>query len=55
MMAVIAVTLALLANLLFKIGLVLGIGGKALSRDALPGLLLIGIGLSVALVINQRF
>lgn len=53
--AVIAVTLALLANLLFKIGLVLGIGGKALSRDALPGLLLIGIGLSVALVINQRF
>lgn len=53
--AVIAVTLALLANLLFKIGLVLGIGGKALSRDALPGLLLIGIGLSVALVMNQRF
>lgn len=50
--AVIAVTLALLANLLFKIGLVLGIGGKALSRDALPGLLLIGIGLSVALVMN---
>lgn len=53
--AVIAVTLALLANLLFKIGLVLGIGGKALSRDALPGLLLIGVGLSVALVMNHRF
>lgn len=51
--AVIAVSLALLANLVFKIGLVLGIGGKSLSRDALPGLLLIGIGLSMALVVNQ--
>ena len=51
--AVIAVTLALLANLLFKIGLVLGIGGKSLTRDALPGLLLIGIGLSLGMVLNR--
>jgi uncharacterized membrane protein (DUF4010 family) len=51
--AVIAVTLALLANLVFKIGLVLGIGGKSLTRDALPGLLLIGIGLSVGMVLNR--
>ena len=50
--AVIAVTLALLANLLFKIGLVLGIGGKSLTRDALPGLLLIGIGLSLGMILN---
>jgi uncharacterized membrane protein (DUF4010 family) len=51
--AVIAVTLALLANLVFKIGLVLGIGGKSLTRDALPGLLLIGIGLSLGMVLNR--
>lgn len=51
--AVIAVTLALLANLLFKIGLVLGIGGKSLTRNALPGLLLIGIGLSLGMVLNR--
>ncbi len=50
--AVIAVTLALLANLLFKIGLVLGIGGKSLTRDALPGLLLIGIGLTLGMILN---
>lgn len=51
--AVIAVTLALLANLVFKIGLVLGIGGKSLTQDALPGLLLIGIGLSLGMVLNR--
>lgn len=51
--AVIAVTLALLANLLFKIGLVLGIGGKALSQNALPGLFVIGLGLSAALMLSH--
>jgi uncharacterized membrane protein (DUF4010 family) len=51
--AVIAVTLALLANLLFKIGLVLGIGGKSLSQNALPGLLVIGLGLSAAMMLNH--
>ena len=43
--AVIAITLALLANLLFKIGLVLSIGGARLARHALPGLLAIGAGM----------
>jgi len=51
--AVIAVTLALLANLLFKIGLVLVIGGKSLSQNALPGLLVIGLGLSAAMMLNH--
>ena len=40
--AVIAVTLALMANLVFKIGLVLSIGGTNLARHALPGLLVGG-------------
>lgn len=47
--AVIAVVLALVANLLFKIGLVLGIGGRPLARQALPGLLGIGGGLVIGL------
>lgn len=49
--AVIAVVLALVANLLFKIGLVLGIGGRPLARRALPGLLGIGGGLGVGLLL----
>ena len=49
--AVIAVTLALLANLLFKIGLVVSIGGQALARHALPGLLAIGAGMGVGLLL----
>ncbi len=48
--AVIAVTLALGANLLFKIGLVLSIGGSALTRHALPGLVVIGLGLGAGLL-----
>ena len=44
--AVIAVTLALMANLVFKIGLVLSIGGTNLARHALPGLLAIGGGMA---------
>ena len=49
--AVIAVTLALIANLLFKIGLVLSIGGGKLARQALPGLLAIGSGLAAGLLL----
>ena len=49
--AVIAVTLALVANLIFKIGLVLSIGGSRLARHALPGLLAIGSGLGIGLLI----
>lgn len=49
--AVIAVTLALMANLMFKIGLVLGIGGGQLARHALPGLLVIGTGMAAGLML----
>ena len=49
--AVIAVTLALMANLLFKIGLVVSIGGRTLARHALPGLLAIGAGLALGLLL----
>ncbi len=48
---VIAVTLALAANLVFKIGLVLSIGGTALARHALPGLLAIGLGMGAGLFV----
>ena len=49
--AVTAVTLALVANLIFKIGLVISIGGKALARYALPGLLAIGGGMGLGLLL----
>lgn len=49
--AVVAVTLALLANLAFKIGLVLSIGGPRLARHALPGLLAIGAGMVAGLAL----
>jgi uncharacterized membrane protein (DUF4010 family) len=49
--AVIAVTLALLANLVFKIGLVVSIGGGKLARYALPGLFAIGGGMAAGLMI----
>ncbi|MBL8429711.1 MAG: MgtC/SapB family protein [Dechloromonas sp.] len=49
--AVIAVTLALMANLVFKIGLVLSIGGTNLARHALPGLLAIGGGMATGLLL----
>lgn len=49
--AVIAVTLALMANLVFKIGLVLSIGGTPLARHALPGLLAIGGGMAAGLLL----
>ena len=49
--AVIAITLALLANLVFKIGLVISIGGHKLARHALPGLLAIGAGMAGGLLL----
>jgi uncharacterized membrane protein (DUF4010 family) len=49
--AVVAVTLALVANLIFKIGLVISIGGKALARHALPGLIAIGGGMGIGLLL----
>lgn len=49
--AVVAVTLALMANLVFKIGLVLSIGGSQLARFALPGLLAIGGGMAAGLML----
>lgn len=49
--AVVALTLALMANLVFKIGLVLSIGGRPLARFALPGLLAIGGGMAAGLML----
>ena len=49
--AVIAVTLALMANLIFKIGLVISIGGAKLARYALPGLFAIGAGMAGGLLL----
>ena len=49
--AVIAVTLALMANLVSKIGLVVSIGGGKLARHALPGLLAIGGGMALGLLL----
>lgn len=43
--AVVSVVLAILSNLVFKIGLVVAIGGAALARRTLPGLLAIAVGL----------
>jgi uncharacterized membrane protein (DUF4010 family) len=51
--AVIGITLALIANLIFKIGLVLSIGGRPLARHALPGLLAIGAGMVGGLIMVQ--
>ncbi len=48
--AVIAITLALVSNLVFKIGLVVSIGGGKLARHALPGLFAIGGGLALGLL-----
>lgn len=49
--AVTAVTLALMANLIFKIGVVVSIGGGKLARHALPGLIAIGGGMAAGLLI----
>jgi len=47
--AVAAIALAVLSNLAFKAGLTVFIGGNALARRALPGLLAIALGVAVAL------
>lgn len=47
--AIIGLALALIANLLFKIGLVISIGGYELAKSSLPGLIMIGIGLVTGL------
>lgn len=52
--AVAAVVLAILANLSFKIGMVVTIGGRALAVRALPGLLAIGAGLGIGLAAIAR-
>lgn len=49
--AVTAIALATVSNLVFKSGLVVAIGGRALSRRALPGLVAIGIGIFAGLAL----
>jgi uncharacterized membrane protein (DUF4010 family) len=49
--SVTAITLAMLANLAFKSGLVVAIGGTALARRALPGLAAIALGLALGLAL----
>jgi len=49
--AVTAIALATLSNLVFKSGLVIVIGGGALSRRALPGLVAIGLGIVAGLFV----
>ncbi len=44
-----AIGLAVIANLVFKTGLVIAIGGTALARLTLPGLAAIGLGLALGL------
>ena len=50
--AVTSITLAIMSNLAFKMALVVSIGGGALSRRTLPGLLAIGVGLSAGLMLT---
>lgn len=50
--AVVAITLAVLSNLAFKLGLVVVIGGRALALRAGPGMAAIAIGLIGALVLG---
>ena len=49
--AVTAIALAVLANLCFKTGLVIAIGGGPLTRRTLPGLIAIGAGLAFGLYV----
>ena len=53
--AVVAITLATLANLGFKASLVVTVGGRALARYALPGLLAIGLGIGLGLIYITSF
>jgi uncharacterized membrane protein (DUF4010 family) len=49
--AVMSIVLATLANLAFKAGLVISIGGPPLARRALPGLAAIAIGISAGVIV----
>jgi uncharacterized membrane protein (DUF4010 family) len=49
--AVVAIALAILANLAFKTGLVVTIGGPALARRVLPGLGAIAIGVGIGILV----
>ena len=51
-LAVASIALAVIANLAFKIGLVLIVGGGTLARRAIPGLIAIGAGLAVGLLLR---
>jgi uncharacterized membrane protein (DUF4010 family) len=48
---VVAIGLASLSNLVFKSGLVIAIGGRALARRTLPGLAAIGVGFIVGIAL----
>jgi uncharacterized membrane protein (DUF4010 family) len=50
--AVTAITLALIANLAFKFGLVAFIGGASLARRCLPGMLAIAVGAGGVLLLT---
>ncbi len=50
--AVVAISLAILSNLIFKAGLTVVIGGRVLARRVLPGLFAIALGLVIMLVIT---
>jgi len=52
--AVASIVLAILANLSFKIGLVVAIGGRTLAARTLPGLLAIGAGLGLGLAVIAK-
>jgi uncharacterized membrane protein (DUF4010 family) len=47
--AVTSIGLAVLSNLVFKSGLVIAIGGKALAKNVLPGLVAIGVGFIIGI------
>lgn len=49
--AVVSIALATIANLAFKMGLVVSIGGAPLARRTLPGLAAIGIGIGIGLAV----
>lgn len=51
---VIAITLAICANLVFKSGLLAVAGGKLLARSALPGMAVTGIGIGIGLALLSR-
>lgn len=50
--AVTAITIACLANMAFKLGMVAAVGGRALARLCLPGMVAAGVGLGGALALR---